>query len=244
MPTRDPAKRREIYRRYRERHAEKVREAKRLHGLKYKARRLALRSTPEGRERWREQKRQQRYKNGATPLAERKAKAKQRAEERAQNARQPRLPKLLPHIWRVAADIMGLRFETVRFRWRYRSDESFRAKQILRRLARDYPAQPGDITPRELATIFAAAKHCHYCERTLTSQQKTADHVLPRSRGGRHVRENIVIACRSCNCSKSARTPQEWSVTGPGTATPKGVTRDPGVCLYTPPPYMASLASR
>ena len=33
--------------------------------------------------------------------------------------------------------------------------------------------------------------------------------MLPRSRGGLHVGENVVAACRRCNAKKMDRTPQE-----------------------------------
>jgi hypothetical protein len=33
--------------------------------------------------------------------------------------------------------------------------------------------------------------------------------VIPRSRGGLHVWENVVAACRRCNAKKMDRTPQE-----------------------------------
>lgn len=39
----------------------------------------------------------------------------------------------------------------------------------------------------------------------------TLDHVLALSRGGDHVRSNLVIACNSCNMSKGTKTPTEWS---------------------------------
>ena len=37
-----------------------------------------------------------------------------------------------------------------------------------------------------------------------------ADHVLPRSRGGLDVIENLVCACRRCNRSKKDKTLDEW----------------------------------
>lgn len=36
------------------------------------------------------------------------------------------------------------------------------------------------------------------------------DHVIPRSRGGADHPSNLVPACRPCNSSKGARTPEEW----------------------------------
>ena len=46
---------------------------------------------------------------------------------------------------------------------------------------------------------------CQYCGRAA----ENLDHVLPRSRGGLHVWENVVAACRRCNAKKMDRTPQE-----------------------------------
>ncbi|MBB6098812.1 5-methylcytosine-specific restriction endonuclease McrA [Deinobacterium chartae] len=47
---------------------------------------------------------------------------------------------------------------------------------------------------------------CQYCG---SRQDLTLDHVLPRSRGGRHIWENVVVACRSCNQRKGNKTPEE-----------------------------------
>jgi 5-methylcytosine-specific restriction endonuclease McrA len=46
---------------------------------------------------------------------------------------------------------------------------------------------------------------CQYCG----SQAENLDHVVPRSRGGLHVWENVVAACRRCNAKKMDRTPHE-----------------------------------
>jgi 5-methylcytosine-specific restriction endonuclease McrA len=47
---------------------------------------------------------------------------------------------------------------------------------------------------------------CQYCG---SAKNLTLDHVLPRSRGGTHTWDNIVIACAQCNGRKGNRTPQE-----------------------------------
>jgi len=41
----------------------------------------------------------------------------------------------------------------------------------------------------------------------------TLDHVLPRSRGGDSVWENVVTACAPCNLKKGDRLPEEASMT-------------------------------
>lgn len=50
---------------------------------------------------------------------------------------------------------------------------------------------------------------CQYCTKELTIDLCTFDHVLPKSRGGKTSWENIVLACRSCNQKKGAKTPDE-----------------------------------
>lgn len=60
---------------------------------------------------------------------------------------------------------------------------------------------------------------CAYCR----GPAETIDHVVPRSRGGRHAWDNVVAACARCNHTKGDRTPAEmgWSLlTVP--APPKG----------------------
>jgi 5-methylcytosine-specific restriction endonuclease McrA len=47
---------------------------------------------------------------------------------------------------------------------------------------------------------------CQYCG---SPKHLTLDHVLPRSRGGTHTWNNVVIACAPCNGRKGDRTPQE-----------------------------------
>ncbi len=53
-------------------------------------------------------------------------------------------------------------------------------------------------------------RRCGYCGR----RADTIDHVVPRSRGGRHSWENCVAACRACNSRKADRLVEElgWSL--------------------------------
>jgi 5-methylcytosine-specific restriction endonuclease McrA len=52
---------------------------------------------------------------------------------------------------------------------------------------------------------------CVYCGET--GGRLTLDHVLPRSRGGESVWENVVTSCAPCNLRKGNRTPEEVSMT-------------------------------
>ncbi|MDN5917381.1 MAG: HNH endonuclease [Pseudonocardia sp.] len=53
-------------------------------------------------------------------------------------------------------------------------------------------------------------RRCAYCGR----RADTIDHVIPRSRGGKHSWENCVAACRTCNSRKADRLVEEigWSL--------------------------------
>jgi len=44
---------------------------------------------------------------------------------------------------------------------------------------------------------------CQYCGST---KKLTLDHVIPRSKGGKHSWDNVVIACEQCNSRKGDRT--------------------------------------
>ncbi|KKN82018.1 hypothetical protein LCGC14_0312850 [marine sediment metagenome] len=51
--------------------------------------------------------------------------------------------------------------------------------------------------------ILSRAKgRCFYCK---AKAKLTLDHVVPLSRGGQHVKENVVAACLSCNSKKGNR---------------------------------------
>jgi hypothetical protein len=68
--------------------------------------------------------------------------------------------------------------------------------------------QPKKITKaRFRRRIFQAwASQCAYC----ADPADTLDHVLPRSRGGLTVAENLIPACRRCNGAKSSTDWREW----------------------------------
>ena len=52
---------------------------------------------------------------------------------------------------------------------------------------------------------------CQYCG--LKTRELTLDHVVPRQRGGKHIWENLVSACKACNHRKGNRTPEEARMT-------------------------------
>jgi 5-methylcytosine-specific restriction endonuclease McrA len=60
-----------------------------------------------------------------------------------------------------------------------------------------------------------------HCDRSAS----TIDHVIPRSRGGRHVWENVVASCTACNHKKADRSLKElgWKLKAKPTA-PRATT--------------------
>jgi len=60
----------------------------------------------------------------------------------------------------------------------------------------------GQVSLTRRAVFARDGGRCAYC----TSSANTIDHVMPRSRGGRHVWENVVAACTRCNHVKADRT--------------------------------------
>ena len=73
-------------------------------------------------------------------------------------------------------------------------------RQIRRAKYRD------SIHPKLRAALLPADATCTYCGELANA----LDHIYPRSRGGDNRPSNLTPACRNCNSSKGARTPQEW----------------------------------
>jgi len=80
---------------------------------------------------------------------------------------------------------------------------------IKAHLAAHLPQGPRCV-PSEMreAVLIRDNYTCAYCGSRLAPLH--CDHVIPYSRGGRTVMENLVTACQSCNCAKRDRTPDEW----------------------------------
>jgi 5-methylcytosine-specific restriction endonuclease McrA len=66
-----------------------------------------------------------------------------------------------------------------------------------------------ELSPTRKNILKRDSQTCQYCKCGLNSENCTIDHVLPRSRGGKHIWENVVSCCLRCNRKKGDRTPQE-----------------------------------
>ena len=56
--------------------------------------------------------------------------------------------------------------------------------------------------------LYRDEYRCQYCN-VSGGDSLTIDHVIPRSRGGQDVWDNVVCACVRCNIKKGNRTPKE-----------------------------------
>ncbi len=80
------------------------------------------------------------------------------------------------------------------------------------------------------AALFARDSYlCLYCGHDFNRPHLTRDHVLPVSKGGRDVWENVVAACFHCNSRKGNRTPQQAgdAAAGGAVSAELGRTSDP-----------------
>jgi 5-methylcytosine-specific restriction endonuclease McrA len=109
---------------------------------------------------------------------------------------------------------------------------SIKAPSVVRLTRFVRIAYRGPVPLTRRAVFVRDGGRCVYCGTTATS----IDHVVPRSRGGRHEWSNVVSACRRCNHVKADRTvadlgwrlhpPQEpagtaWRILGTGRSDPR-----------------------
>ena len=86
-----------------------------------------------------------------------------------------------------------------------KKDPTGAERQARYRARRDVTAIEWEAIRHE---IFERDNHtCVYCG---SQGDLACDHVVPLVQGGLSTSGNLVTACRSCNCEKSGRTPQEW----------------------------------
>lgn len=114
-------------------------------------------------------------------------------------------PKALTLVWRRVAEVLELdRGQFVRTaRFEFELPSVIRLTQYI-----DIRQRQNRVTNRH--RIFARDHYrCQYCGRRGTAFDLTLDHILPKSRGGRTVADNLVTSCKACNNRKGDRTPEE-----------------------------------
>ena len=88
-----------------------------------------------------------------------------------------------------------------------------------------YVRIPRDVHRRKItrkAVLARDAYTCQYCGHEASGL--TVDHVIPRSRGGESVWENIVASCAPCNRKKGNRMPREAQMHPANRPRPPGPT--------------------
>jgi 5-methylcytosine-specific restriction endonuclease McrA len=88
------------------------------------------------------------------------------------------------------------------------SGEKFQVPKVL--VLKKYIKLPDRMYKPNRRNIFLRDNYsCAYCEKQLEQGELSVDHVLPKSRGGKETWENLVTSCKTCNCLKGDRTPEE-----------------------------------
>jgi 5-methylcytosine-specific restriction endonuclease McrA len=114
-------------------------------------------------------------------------------------------PKALTLVWRRVAEVL----ELDRGRFIHTTRFAFEIPSVIRLTHYiDIRSRQNRVTNRH--RILARDHYrCQYCGKRGTAFDLTLDHILPKSRGGRIVAENLVTACQECNNRKGDRTPEE-----------------------------------
>lgn len=154
------------------------------------------------------------WKHREKRLAEARAWAKERRKAWHMNGSvRPRGPKqsreLLLAKKRAHMETYRLRPEVVESSKKWlRENHDWTILQVEKRRA-ILRAVPATLTVEEWQEVKKAFDNrCAYCGRDV--DKLTMDHVIPLTRGGGHVRENVAPACLSCNSSKHTRLLSEW----------------------------------
>lgn len=99
----------------------------------------------------------------------------------------------------------------------YEYNKKYTAKPHVKMLRRFYADTrrsriknlKSDLTWRQWLMILSMFVYrCAYCGKETDDLQK--DHFIPLTRGGGLTIDNIVPACKNCNCSKNDSMPQDW----------------------------------
>lgn len=106
------------------------------------------------------------------------------------------------------------RAAAIRERSYAKTSRAYYALAARKRKALKMNAPGRGVTAQDWAEILELfGGKCAYC---LTADATSMDHVVPITRGGAHDPENIVPACKSCNCSKNNKSLLRFVASGGG----------------------------
>ena len=116
------------------------------------------------------------------------------------------IPRAVRLVWKGSAELVELDGDCV-----LRSQHFvFPAPGVIRLVAYiDVRGRHGRSSTKRTRILARDRYRCQYCGARGTDFDLTIDHIIPRSRGGRTVPENLCGACFTCNQRKGDRTPEE-----------------------------------
>jgi 5-methylcytosine-specific restriction endonuclease McrA len=116
------------------------------------------------------------------------------------------VPRAVRLVWKGSAEVVELDGDRVLRSQRF----VFPAPSVIRLVAYiDVRGRQGRASTRRVRILMRDRHRCQYCGAQGTGFDLTIDHIIPRSRGGRTVSENLCAACFACNQRKGDRTPEE-----------------------------------
>ena len=103
-----------------------------------------------------------------------------------------------------------VRERTARYRTKHRPRWlSLHRLNQFKRKAAIAATSDGTVTDEFLWELYSTP-NCHYCQKKIPRDKRTADHMIPLIRGGLHSAANLVMACHQCNSTKSSKTLNEF----------------------------------
>ncbi len=111
------------------------------------------------------------------------------------------------HFWLFTPPDFCRRAASINHRERYKTD---RINRIRSRFG--IPVREAlSISPEDLEHLLSESRgECQWCGKLMRGTPEY-DHILPLSRGGENVIDNLAVCCRTCNRRKAGKDPVRWA---------------------------------